>query len=190
MKGVFSKTFNDKILFNKYVFAVEEGTKIAIRGASGIGKTTLLRLIASLEENDCPKDDIENDFKKYRYSFVFQEDRLIESFSAMENIRLCASDAKDQEIEKAMEKVGLENTRQKVKEYSGGMKRRVAILRALFAPYDILLLDEPFKGLDDDNLHKVACVVNELTKGKTVILVSHERRDEELLSITNYVELS
>ncbi|MCF0261998.1 MAG: ATP-binding cassette domain-containing protein [Sphaerochaetaceae bacterium] len=186
MTGIFTKHYDNNQVLNKVHLTIQKGQRISIRGASGIGKTTLLRLITGLETNE---DTSPNDFKGLTYSFVFQEDRLIESYNAVQNIKLCAPQIQDAVIIQTLKEAGIEDTNQKVRHFSGGMKRRVAILRALFASYDILLLDEPFKGLDDDNLHKIANIINRLTIDKTLILVTHDHKDEELLNITDHIEL-
>lgn len=187
IRGIFTKHFGDKTIFDDYHLEIEEGVTTSITGPSGRGKTTLLRLISSLEKNEYSG---ENDFASLRCSYLFQEDRLCEGFSGFENILLCSDEKySDEEILLAMAELGLSTPRQKVSEYSGGMKRRVAILRALFAPYDILLLDEPFKGLDEALLEKTAAFTRRMTAGRTVLLVTHEERDEELLGSSRIVSL-
>lgn len=187
IRGVFTKHFGNKTIFDNFHFEIEEGATTSITGPSGRGKTTLLRLISSLEKNECT---LENDFATLRYSYLFQEDRLCEGFSGFDNIKLCCDEEfSDEDILSAMEYLGLTTPGQKVSEYSGGMKRRVAILRALFASYDILLLDEPFKGLDEALLEKTAAFTRKMTDGRTVLLVTHEERDEELLGASRIVSL-
>lgn len=179
LRGVFTKHFGEKCIFQDFTFSLKEGVTTALLAPSGRGKTTLLRLLCGLEENEAVG---ENDFSHLCYSYLFQEDRLIESWSAFENVRL-VKDGKysDEEILSAFSSLSLDTPYQKVSEYSGGMKRRVAILRSLFAPYDILLLDEPFKGLDEELLEKTAAFVRKMTEGRSVILVTHEERDLRLM---------
>lgn len=120
-------------------------------------------------------------------SMVFQEDRLCENLSVSANIRLVRQkktwgrDQKEKkEIQEALESVGLAgNGDQQVRELSGGMKRRVALLRALYSDWDILFLDEPFKGLDEETKTQVMCYTKEKCRGKTVIFVTHERSEAE-----------
>ena len=113
-----------------------------------------------------------------KMSAVFQEDRLCENLSPVSNIRLVAPFLKKPEIIAAMESVGLSGCfYQPVRELSGGMKRRTAILRALLAEYDVLFLDEPFKGLDAETRRLVIEDTKERSKGKTVILITHEQED-------------
>lgn len=143
-------------------------------GPSGSGKTTLLRILMGLENPDRGQID---GLEELRKSAVFQEDRLCENLSAASNIRLvCGGYESAEKIQGALHEVGLssENARQTVREMSGGQRRRIALLRALFAEYDILFLDEPFKGLDEETKVKTIDYVKKETNGKTVIMVTHD----------------
>lgn len=187
LSGTFTRHYGAKCIFENYHFSLEEGVMTALTAPSGRGKTTLLRLLSGLERNEAGDS---GDFASLRYSYVFQEDRLIESYSALANI-LLVMDERHTEAEalSAMQEIGLDTPHQRVGEYSGGMKRRVAILRALFAPYDVLLLDEPFKGLDEELLEKTAALVRRMTEGRSAILVTHEERDLRLLDVKREVVL-
>jgi NitT/TauT family transport system ATP-binding protein len=142
-----------------------------IMGPSGCGKTTLLNILMGLTR---PDKGIVEGIPKSK-SAVFQEDRLCQSFNAVSNVRLvCDKRVDDAKIISHLERVGLKDSCKKpVRELSGGMKRRVAIVRAILAPSEILFLDEPFKGLDDETKKATMEYVKENIVGKTVIMVTH-----------------
>ena len=150
---------------------MEQGKLYAILGPSGCGKTTLLRLLMGLEAPDSGQIRIP---EGTRFSAVFQEDRLLNRLTAAANVRLAARASIEQAGELLLE-LGIppENLSQPVSTFSGGMKRRVALCRALLAEYDVLTLDEPYKGLDEDTRARVMRLVDVHTRGRTVILVTH-----------------
>lgn len=120
---------------------------------------------------------------------IFQEDRLCENVGALSNLRLCAPSLSKKEGEKRLAELGLgDSLHQPVREFSGGMKRRVAILRALCAEYDLLLADEPFKGLDEETRLRTMEYFRAQTRGKTVLLVTHE--EEEAAFFGNILRLN
>ncbi|CCY20787.1 aBC transporter ATP-binding protein [Eubacterium sp. CAG:786] len=133
------------------------------------------------------------------FSAVFQEDRLCENLTAAANIRLVTGNKRvAAEITQALEAVGLPGCADKpVRELSGGMKRRVALVRerrvamvrALLAEYSVIVLDEPFKGLDESTRATVAEYCRKMLAGKTAIVVTHDRSDCEALSAADVVEL-
>ena len=126
-----------------------EGKTTCIRGRSGCGKTTLIRLLLGLDIPDKGKIEGISDRK---ISAVFQEDRLCENLSAASNIRLvCTETISDRELEEAYKAVALQKP---VRELSGGMRRRVSILRALQADSDCVIMDEPLRGLDEKKQNK------------------------------------
>ncbi len=139
-----------------------------LNSPSGSGKTTLLRLVAGLEQPD--EGFVERGGA--RIAFLFQEDRLCEEYSALKNVEMVTGkQAQAREwLEQLLEQEDLEKP---CRELSGGMKRRVALARALAAEADILLLDEPYTGLDEVNREKVRKCISENTVGRIVLLASH-----------------
>jgi NitT/TauT family transport system ATP-binding protein len=175
-----SKRFDDHVVFEDLNMTFSEGKIHCLMGASGSGKTTLLQLLMALEKPDT--GEIRGMTGK-KIAAVFQEDRLIEHFDAMRNIQLvCDKQISEQRIEKELKLVGIEDYADKtVSNFSGGMRRRVAIVRAVLANSDILLLDEPFKGLDELLKNQVIDYVQQKTVGKTVILVTHDKEEAQRL---------
>ena len=174
-----SKAFEGKEVLRHVSLDFPAGEICCIRGRSGIGKTTLLRIIAGLLAPD--EGTVEGVPDKI--AFVFQEDRLCEDFSALSNIRMVTGKSRTkEEILQHLEELGLrEEAGKPVRDLSGGMRRRVALARAICAKADLILLDEPFKGLDPKLRVQVIEYVKRHTKGKTVICVSHEEAEAELL---------
>lgn len=170
-----SKAFDGKPVLHAISHVFSEGSRTCLMGPSGCGKTTLLRLLMGLLAPD--SGEVKSD-RALRISAVFQENRLLEHLSAVSNVSLVTTASRG-EIETMLRALALYDFNAPVSTFSGGMKRRVALCRALMATYDVLFLDEPFKGLDETTREKVIRVVNESTQGKTVILVTHARREAE-----------
>lgn len=176
-----SKSYGENRVLSDISLYVGDSDRLCIMGRSGIGKTTLLRLLTRLEKQD--DGEIKNDFRNI--SVVFQEDRLCEELSALTNVTLVSKDKT--RARKLLSSLGLADSIERcVCELSGGMKRRVAIARALACDFDLLLLDEPFRGLDESTKKKVCAVLNEHTKGKALVLITHEREDAELLNCREF----
>ena len=111
---------------------------------------------------------------------VFQENRLLESQSIMRNLKLVNPALTPEAVTDALKSVGLPyRVDKKVCKLSGGEKRRIAILRALMASYDILLLDEPFTGLDEENKLLMMEFIKTKAMGHTAILVTHNKEEAE-----------
>lgn len=169
------KAFDGKKVLNHFDLHLEAGQRYALMGPSGSGKTTLLNLLMGLEKPDAGQVNMPDGLK---ISAVFQENRLLEGMTAAANIRLVAA-VPTQRIHQVLLSLGIEKDSlpQPIRTYSGGMKRRVAIARALLSDYDLLLLDEPYKGLDEETRQQVIGVVKEMTEGKTVLMVTHDPED-------------
>ena len=174
------KTYGVQNIFHDYCACFEEGRITCIVGPSGCGKTTLLRILAGIEEMNAGTLTGINEKTK---AVVFQEDRLCEHLSVKMNLRLvCEKEVTEQELEEQLTLVGLKGVlKKRVSLLSGGMKRRVAIVRAMIVKSDLLLMDEPFKGLDEELKKQVIQYVREKSKGKTLLVVLHEAQEVELL---------
>ena len=151
-------------------------------GPSGCGKTTVLRLVAGLET---PKSGrLENTFRKT--GFLFQENRLLDNLTAMQNIAVFMERANEGEIVALAEKVGLTagDLHKYPAELSGGMAKRVAFLRLMLCGCDLALLDEPFVGLDRDLRDILAAMLAEKIEreGWACLLVTHDRFEAARLS--------
>lgn len=177
------KTYNGRTVLEDLSLTIKEGEVTCIMAPSGQGKTTLLRILMGLETAD--EGEIRGLAGK-KTGAVFQEDRLCRNLSPVSNIRLvCRQGAKAEvkaEILEAMEAVGLSGCAgQPVRELSGGMKRRTAILRALFSDSEILFLDEPFKGLDEETKQKTMEYTREKCAGRTVLMVTHDLSEAQFM---------
>ncbi len=175
-----SKSYGEKKVLENFSFTFGCGKTYCICAESGAGKTTLLRLIMGLEKVD--SGQISGAARK-KIAAVFQEDRLLDYADAVSNIRLVNTDNDRAAVISAMNAVGLTDCEnQPVTELSGGMRRRVAILRAALADFDLLLLDEPFKGLDEHSKELTVNFIKEKSVGKTVIIVSHDISEAAMMS--------
>ncbi|WP_130838155.1 ATP-binding cassette domain-containing protein [Lachnoclostridium sp. Marseille-P6806] len=164
-----------------------EGRTTAVMAASGAGKTTLLRILAGLEK---PDGGELRGLSGRRLSMVFQEDRLCMGLGASANIRLANPGLTRQELREALAAVGLPADERPVSEYSGGMRRRAAILRAVLFDGDLLLLDEPFRGLDRDTRQKAVDYITAKWKGRTVILVTHDPEEPRLMGADSVIDMT
>ena len=174
-----TKSYGEKTVFKNLNLRIESGKITCIMAPSGAGKTTLLRMMMGLEKPD--RGSIVGLSEK-RFSAVFQEERLCEGMTAIGNIRLVNPSLTADQIRNELQRLGMYDCEnQPVSELSGGMRRRVSILRALLAEYDVLFMDEPFKGLDSALKKDVIASVMEKTVGKTVIVVTHDRSEADLL---------
>lgn len=162
-----TKAFDKKQILNGFSYNFPKSGVIFVEGASGVGKTTLFNIIAGLLKPDSGEVELEP------VSYLFQEDRLLESVSVLENVTCVNKNQKLCEI--ILASLGLaEELHSSPLSLSGGMKRRVAIARTLAYNAKVVLLDEPFKGLDTDTLKKTIYTIKEYTANKLLLIISHE----------------
>ena len=168
-----SKAFGGKPVLQRVSWQIAAGECWLVSGASGVGKTTLLRLLMGLET---PDSGWIAGTEGLRFAPVFQEDRLVDHWGALENVTLvCADRARARAVLSAL--LPADALAQPVRTLSGGMRRRVALARALTADSDVLVLDEPFAGLDHAAARRAAQVIGQWRAGRTVVAVSHGMED-------------
>ena len=169
-----SKRYGDKCVLDNVCLTFTAGKRYAVVGASGIGKTTLLRLIAGLEVPDDGEVLIQDDAV---VSYAFQEPRLFPGLSVMENVRAVDPERDGQAILEAL------NLLAEADHYpaslSGGMKKRAGLARALSKKADIYLIDEPTAGQDALHSEAVADVIRNYTSESLCIVSTH---DAELIA--------
>lgn len=170
--GVEKSFDGNKAVSISHLLLPEKGI-FGVCGASGKGKTTLLRLLAGLETPD--SGEIKG-LEGKRLTYVFQEDRLLPSLTAKQNVETVCDSAS---ASLWLERVGLSDDSGKYpNEMSGGMCRRVAFARAFAYGGDLVLLDEPFKGLDAEIKARLIDIVKEKSRQSLVILVTHDGEQE------------
>lgn len=177
-----SKSYGETRLFSQWSFSVEQGERVFLSAPSGTGKTTLLRILCGLERADEGKI---SGIARGTVSYLFQEPRLFPQLTALENVTCILPDPQKAEAQARLllQELGLQEAVDKYpSELSGGMKQRVALARTLLADRPILFLDEPFTALDEALKDSLRQVVLKYCKGKTLILVSHDPKDGEILT--------
>lgn len=169
------KRYGQHQVLQNFSATFQEGRASCLMGPSGCGKTTVLRLLLGLEQADSgtilgaavPK------------AAVFQENRLFEDFSPISNVAAVLPRSVSRDfIAAQLASLGLRShLTEPARSLSGGMKRRVALARAMLAPASLVLLDEPFTGLDEDSKEQALSFIKANAEGKTLILVTHDASD-------------
>jgi ABC-type nitrate/sulfonate/bicarbonate transport system ATPase subunit len=164
-----AKHFDKTQILQPVSISLEDGKVTALLGPSGVGKTTLLRLVAGLDTDDSGKRQSE-----HRIGFVFQEPRLMPWLTVRENIELVAPQ------DAWLAWLGLAGTENLYpRQLSLGMARRVALARALAFKPDLLVLDEPFASLDAETAAQVRELLGKTFREVpvTTLLVTHDEKD-------------
>jgi len=184
------KEYNNELLYNNFNIDFEENKISCILGPSGIGKTTLVNMITGLIIPDSGEIMLPLNSK---FSYVFQEPRFLEWYSVYDNIEFVLREyynvaERKAIINKTLALVGLSDfLNYKISELSGGMAQRVSLARAFAYPSNILILDEPFKGLDykleEDLLIKFKSIWQ--NDKRTVLFITHDI--EQALFLSDYI---
>ena len=177
-----SKSYGARKVLDNFNLEIEEDHSYVITGPSGSGKTTLLRILLGLESPDSGRVHLMGDYK-YAWlhaGVVFQEDRLCESFTAVQNVVMVnkKNSVKVAE-EELLRLLPADSIHKPVAELSGGMKRRVSIVRACSIPSDMLILDEPFTGLDSENRKLAIEYIREKQGRNPLFITAHDKEGLE-----------
>lgn len=168
-----SKIYGDKVIFDDISYGVQEGEKIGIIGINGTGKTTLLRIIAGLEEPDEGQVITQNGL---RITYLSQHPQFPDKatiLSYVTNGIQSESWNPETEARTVLNRLGIENHEEEIAHMSGGQKKRIALARILVNPADVLILDEPTNHLDNEMASWLEDYLNRF-KG-VVIMVTHDR---------------
>ena len=174
------KSFGKHEVLKNLNLTLEDNGVYCLMGPSGMGKTTLLRIIMQLEKSDA--GSIEGaDLKDI--SVMFQEDRLCDVLTPVENVVLvCEKNVSRKKIYDNLCKIlPKECLIQPVSELSGGMKRRVALARAMEYPGKIVIMDEPFTGLDYNTKKEVIGYILQQKRDRIMFISTHGVEDASLL---------
>ncbi len=189
-----TKTVNNKKLFNNISLIIENKSITGLLGANGAGKTSLFRAIAGLSKINTGKlmffgQDVTGlnleERSKLGLSYVPQENSLFEELSLIENIRLVMelkfkkiAESKEKDIDKLFMKMGLTaKAKTKAKFLSGGEKRKAEIIRSILLDAKVILLDEPFAGVDPISVDEINKILKELSKEISIFISDHNFRD-------------
>lgn len=174
------KTFDDNEVLKNVNITLKDNSIYCLMGTSGIGKTTLLRILMGLEHADSGSiSGIDNK----SISCMFQEDRLIPDLSAIDNVRIVlrGKNNRDEIHNNLLSILPDDSLDMPVSSLSGGMKRRVALARALSYPGKLIILDEPFTGLDKDTKLNVIDYILKMRNNRTLLITTHGTDDANLL---------
>lgn len=162
--------FDDLTVFDDFSVTFEDGHKYLLSSPSGTGKTTLCNIVTGLLKPTSGTVDCTND----RFAVVFQEDRLIDELSAIDNVRVVNPHVSNEKIREELEALLPDaDLTEPVKNYSGGMRRRVAIVRAMVNGAPVIIADEPLTGLDKAACESTVQYILSRSQGKTLIVASH-----------------
>ena len=187
-----SKKIKKRNVLENITVSFEKGKIYGLYGRNGSGKTMLLRAVAGLIRPS--EGEIFVDGKQLHKDISFppsvgviiEHTSLLPQFDAytnLKNLSKIKKVASDEDIDMALKEVGLSGEKKKVREYSLGMRQKLAIAQAIFEKPELLLLDEPTNGLDEESVKKLKqLLIKEKNRNAVIILASHNKEDLENLS--------
>lgn len=197
------KSFGNQTILSNLSLSLRSGNIFCLMAPSGSGKTTLFRILLGLDSADSGNVNLQTQIQTAkaqmtarktrshsgtlpRFSAVFQEDRLCEEFCALDNVMLVSHNtfSRENAYKALCALLPPESIFRPVSTLSGGQKRRVALCRALLAPSSILLMDEPFTGLDEETRSEVIKFLKPLVQKKVLLISTHQAEDAEALGAT------
>ena len=192
------KSYKKRVLFEEVNIEIEKGSTVGLVGENGCGKSVLFKLLVGLEKPDQGNVYIDGQRVGDKTDFPDNVGILINSpgyigrYNGFENLKFLAeikNEIGDEQIIESMRKVGLDyKDTTKVKNYSLGMKQKLGIAQAIMENQEILILDEPFNGLDFKTKSDIFKIIRSLRdENKTILLTSHEFKD--IQGLCDYIYL-
>lgn len=180
------KSYNGIPVLQDLTLDLEDGGIYCLMAPSGAGKTTLLRILMGLETADSGRiyyeDAAGREIPAPAAAAVFQEDRLCPGLSAGKNIQLVHPGCTEEELRRELlALLPADSLKKPVSEFSGGMRRRVSLLRAMLSDGQLLLMDEPFNGLDAETKEQAIQYVLSRRRGRTLLFTTHLEEECEAL---------
>lgn len=185
LRGV-SKRFGTKRILDGVGLRLDVPGMAALTGASGAGKTTVGRMLLGLDV------DYQGEIRGVPDSraCVFQEDRLLPQLTAAQNVQFVRPELTREQMGEAFAALGLrDEVDSRVSELSGGMRRRVSILRALLSGASFVVMDEPMKGLDAPIAREAARYIREAMRGRTLLYITHALEEIEWMGISTVLRV-
>ncbi|BDH61083.1 multidrug ABC transporter ATP-binding protein [Lysinibacillus sp. PLM2] len=187
-----SKSFKKQIIFHSVSFALEKGKAYGFIGHNGSGKSILFKILCGLMSPDSGEIKISGKTLGKEIDFpdgtgiIIETPQFLEEYSGIKNLRYLAAiknKITDETIKSTLVRVGLDpENSQPVKKYSLGMKQKLGIAQAIMESPNLLILDEPFNGLDKTSVENIRSLLLELkNKGVTILLTSHIQKDLDLI---------
>lgn len=189
-----NKTLDQQVVLNNITVEFQEGKIHGIVGRNGCGKSMLFRLICGLIYPDNGTITLtENQDKTPSIGALIEKPKFLENLSGIENLSILASinhQISENEIKDWMKRFGLEKEQnKKYGKYSLGMKQKLGIIQAVMEHPDIVILDEPFNGLDNNSVEIVRQLLLELKKEKKTIFIASHIKDDILLLCDRVYEM-
>lgn len=175
-----SKSFGDKKVLDGFSLNIESEHSYVITGDKGCGKTTLFRIILGLEKPDSGRVGLLGDYK-YPYicaGAVFQNDRLCEGYDAVTNVAMVSKKIfRETVTEELLKFLSQDDIYRPVRELTAAKRRIVAIVRACCIPNDVLIMDEPFTGIDDDTRKKLISFIRDKQGSGPLVIFAADTTD-------------
>ena len=169
-------SYTERLLLDDTSFSLGENEKVGIIGINGTGKSTLLKILAGIVEPDSGKITMG---RNLRIGYLSQKPEFANKITALEAALPLKKDIADSpanyepQAKNMMNKLGFKNHTQPIEELSGGQRKRIALIRTLLTPADILILDEPTAALDPIAENEIYSHFNSFVENKTTIYISH-----------------
>lgn len=180
------KSFGDKLLFENLNFEIYNNDIVGLVGPSGIGKTTLMNILLGLENFDSGKLEYS---EKPRYSVVFQENLLFEERTVLDNLRFVSENNNKNMM--YLQKLEIEEySNFNISDISGGMKRKVALARAMLIDSNIILMDEAIREVDLITRDIMIDFIKEFIGNKPLIYITHNEEDLSLIKANKIIRLN